>query len=608
MLVFCFQKDVIGGMWGLLFYMSLTDYIWLVQGWNISSFNPGNNDTFSCTHNYYQLRRVRPMRIVATFLALCFCFTSVTMAAENASNDTIRSTEINESKIDVSEYTESKNYHVEKIIQTEYGTVLYFWPVGAPHGGISPNLILIKKDGNKINLSDPVSREDLWHHPEHENIVLADDGKTLTFSVSFDEINVGSIAEGEKIVLHHAGTYYYQADLETGVCIETKFEPLETISKEIISAWAKPEVERAIEIGFVPIILRENYKKNITRAEFTRMAMYFLSVQYGYQPEHILRTYYNMDYDFSLQDFLSAYCSEKKDRNGKEFINANTGETRKYEEKRNGDILLQYADAIFTDLGSENLFENTLINIAYNIGIVNGVSENNFNPYGNITRQEAAAMLMRIYKNYAEFDGKNIEFKFSDDEYISGWAKEDVYNINALGVMQGLGEDVFAPEEGYTVEQAIASFLRLYESAPVSRKNKNIAPLLENEKELYFVDIPGSSSFIIASEDEYEEYTVITGTHWNRHGKGDNKIYVFYKYGGMRDLLSFVPRAQENKYEIEEMEVNSNENVIKFIANVSDTFSLYNKLNGSEKVYEIGKYRFEIDLLTGNIISLSRVN
>lgn len=32
---------------------SLMDYIWSVQGWNISNFTPGNNDTFSCTHSHY---------------------------------------------------------------------------------------------------------------------------------------------------------------------------------------------------------------------------------------------------------------------------------------------------------------------------------------------------------------------------------------------------------------------------------------------------------------------------------------------------------------------------------------------------------------------------
>lgn len=534
----------------------------------------------------------------------------LSFVAVESENSTSNEEKVNfESKYDISQFMDSSIYKIYDVFDTDYGAVVYY-SMGGFMGAPGPGLSLVRENGEVVNLSIGVSKEDLYRRPEHNDIKLSEDGKYVTFNVSFGERAEGTegVLGGNLVVYHDAGTYYYKSSLEDGTCIETKFEPLDTISEEIISAWAKTEVENAIELGFVPIMLRENYKRNITRAEFAQMAIYFLSVQYGYQPEHILRTYYNMDRDFPLQDFLSAYCSEKKDRNGNDFINAKTGEARKYEEKRSGDILLQYDDTIFTDLNNENLFENTLINIAYNIGIVNGVSENNFNPDGNITRQEAAAMLMRVYRNYAEFDDENNEFEFSDDEDISDWAKEDVYSINALGVMQGVGEDVFAPEEGYTVEQAIATFLRLYESAPVSRKNKNIAPLLENEKEIYFIDIPGLSTFTVESEDEYEEYTVIAGTHWNRHGKGDNKVYVFYSYGGMRDLLSFIPRAQENNYEIEEMEVNSNENVIKFNANVSDTFRLYNKLNGSEKVYGIGKYRFEIDLVTGNIISLIRIS
>lgn len=61
-------------------------------------------------------------------------------------------------------------------------------------------------------------------------------------------------------------------------------EELNTVEEEeiIISDWAKPEVEKAIELGFVPITLRENYKRNITRGEFSKLAMFFLSIQYGY--------------------------------------------------------------------------------------------------------------------------------------------------------------------------------------------------------------------------------------------------------------------------------------------------------------------------------------
>ena len=526
-------------------------------------------------------------------------------------------------KADISKYTESEYYHVEKIIPTEYGTVLYFWAVGTPHGGKNPKLVLIKKDGSEINLSETVSRADLFHAPELDNIVLSENGKDLTFSVSFEERSEGSVADGEKIVLHDAGTYFYKANLEEGICIETKFEPLDTISEEVISAWAKPEVENAIEMGFVPISLRGNYKRNITRREFAKMAFYFLSVQYGYRPEPALETWYrseNPDYAVRTENFVSAYCSGRKDRNGNVFTNKNTGEAWKYEDKHGGIYNLTLASP-FTDLQAAGdgmntaaqravIGENQIIDYAYNFGIINGKSDTEFDPHGEITRQEAAAMLMRVYKNYADVNMALGDTKFSDDDKISDWAKDDVYNINVLGVMQGVGENTFAPLEGYTVEQSVATFWRLYDKAPLSRKNKNIEPLLKYsyERENFFTNVPGTSVFTAEKESPYEEYTVVRGYHRRYHRKNDYRAYVFYKYGGCLDLLSFIPISQDNSEEIEEAEVNSVENVIKFIAKVPDSFRLYNKLNGSEKVYAAGKYSFEIDLVTGNILSLIRIS
>ena len=95
------------------------------------------------------------------------------------------------------------------------------------------------------------------------------------------------------------------------------------------------------------------------------------------------------------------------------------------------------------------------------VKIVNGVSETEFNPDGEITRQEAAAMLMRVYKNYAEAEKISGEVKFSDDEEIASWAKEDVYSINSLGIMQGVGANSFAPADSYTREQSIATIMRM---------------------------------------------------------------------------------------------------------------------------------------------------
>jgi hypothetical protein len=130
-------------------------------------------------------------------------------------------------EVDISEYTESENYHVEKTFETEYGTALYFWPVGTPHGGINACLILVKEDGTKISLSQDVPREDLWHTPQFDDISLSEDGKNILFSVSFNERSEANVSDSEPVVLHEAGKYYFSSDLEKGKTELVRFEPAE---------------------------------------------------------------------------------------------------------------------------------------------------------------------------------------------------------------------------------------------------------------------------------------------------------------------------------------------------------------------------------------------
>ena len=544
-------------------------------------------------------RMLNSMKMPAFFLVLCLSFSSVTTAAANIPNDIIQPDKITETKIDISKYTESEYYHVEKIIPTEYGTVLYFWAIGTPHGGKNPKLVLIKKDESEINLSETVSRADLFHAPELDNIVLSKDGRNLTFSVSFEERSEGSVADGEKIVLHDAGTYFYKADLETGACIETKFEPLDTISEEIISVWAKTEVENAIELGFVPLSLRDNYKRNITRGEFAKLAMFFLSVQYGYPGVPAVQVWSPVetnDNSFFSREFMNAYCYSRKDRNGNSFADINVGEAYVYNNNR--EILLDVTP--FSDV-NENI-DLGFIERAYHLGIVNGISETEFKPDGEITRQEAAAMLMRVYKNYTQMEKISGEFKFSDDKDIAEWAQEDVYSINSLGIMQGVGENIFDPLNGYTVEQAIITFWRLYNSAPVSRKNKNIAPLLEYEYELenYFNRAAATSHFYEQSRKEYKNFIVVCGWWSRRHTTAlDYRLYIFDKNGGVPYVASL---TEDMKWE-----VSSDENVITCYGSVGDTFRLYNKLNGTEKVYSAGMYKTDYSVEQGKILNFERV-
>ena len=82
-----------------------------------------------------------------------------------------------------------------------------------------------------------------------------------------------------------------------------------------------------------------------------------------------------------------------------------------------------------------------------------------------ITREQAATFLYRT----AEFLGNktikktDINKLYDDETAISNWAKDYVACMNAMGIMKGVSERKFAPLDAYSVEQAIATMLRLYE-------------------------------------------------------------------------------------------------------------------------------------------------
>lgn len=81
----------------------------------------------------------------------------------------------------------------------------------------------------------------------------------------------------------------------------------------------------------------------------------------------------------------------------------------------------------FTDVTSGDWFFD-FVGTAHSYGIVNGVSDTEFNPNGTITRQEAAVMTARAAKlcgtdnNLSEAQARDILAGFSDYVRASGWA------------------------------------------------------------------------------------------------------------------------------------------------------------------------------------------
>ena len=96
------------------------------------------------------------------------------------------------------------------------------------------------------------------------------------------------------------------------------------------------------------------------------------------------------------------------------------------------------------------------------LGVVTGVGNNRFNPAGQITREQAAVMLSRL----ADAIGRPFPPSaptFADSANLSSWAVEGVGQMQASGIMGGVGNNRFDPRGAYTREQSIITILRLYD-------------------------------------------------------------------------------------------------------------------------------------------------
>lgn len=101
------------------------------------------------------------------------------------------------------------------------------------------------------------------------------------------------------------------------------------------------------------------------------------------------------------------------------------------------------------------------VDILHALGIVNGKGENRFDPYGTITREEAATLLCNAAGLYM-WTGVTTSLSYADSYRISPWAEFFVKWVNEYNIMTGITATEFAPQDTYTVEQAVVTVVRLY--------------------------------------------------------------------------------------------------------------------------------------------------
>ena len=164
------------------------------------------------------------------------------------------------------------------------------------------------------------------------------------------------------------------------------------------SDWAKDYVADAIKVGIVPEELQHSYQSATTRAEFCALAV-------------------------ALYETVT----------GKEITER----------------------AEFIDTKDVNVEKMAALKV------VEGVGGGLFEPNSPLTREQAATMLSRL----AEAMGKPFpdkESTFADKGSFESWSAARIGQIQAAGIMDGIGNNTFSPKTDYTREQSITTMLRMF--------------------------------------------------------------------------------------------------------------------------------------------------
>lgn len=220
------------------------------------------------------------------------------------------------------------------------------------------------------------------------------------------------------------------------------------------------------------------------------------------------------------------------------------------------------------------------------LGIINGKSENQFEPTQFITREEVAVIVSKLADKMGITTSLSNPITFVDESSISTWAKEYVRKAASLGVIKGNDKREFLPKNKITIEQTMVVLGNFLQQQQSKTDVMNFSGI-KNVKDDFLRDNPKYSNmnYYWLGYDPYTNgYPIGTSTH-----------HYFTTYSYPDFTISFVDDTMTDSSDngsFFDMEITAPCEYVVDGYGVGDKID-YSKANEIESKYE---YQYELSI------------
>ena len=150
------------------------------------------------------------------------------------------------------------------------------------------------------------------------------------------------------------------------------------------------------------------------------------------------------------------------------------------------------AELTFRDVPAGKWYTNAVA-WASEMGVVAGYEDGNFRPGANITREEMCVVLENYRYLITDAQPEPVDFTFPDDEEISSWAKEAVYNCYDYSLISGDERSYFNPTDN-TIRAEAATVFTKYVAMLEDLEEQGLLHEPETEEEPPQEETPGEET------------------------------------------------------------------------------------------------------------------